>query len=449
MINTQSYGSVAIRTILLSTLIAISLSACDSSDTASTDPTDSNTSTTGQNSDEFITISLQSEIDQVQPLTGIALWAESWNNSSLKNTAGYIQLEYAYMRPSDVITGVGKYDWSHVETLLNEVAARDHQAILRWYYVYPGETETAVADYIKEYNDYNETIALSEGNDTAFPDWSHQALQDATIDFYSAFALKYDGDPRIAYLQVGFGLWGEYHIYSPGEVLGENFPSKAFQTTFLNHMAKSFNVLPWSISIDAGDSSNTPIADSETLLSLEFGNFDDSFMHQQHDDYNESMWELFDHEARYIDSPHGGELSYYSSYDQQHALDEQGMYGRTYEALSEQFHISYMIGNDQPSYQTDERIKAAGLANGYKFEVTHFETSSTQAKVMVRNIGIAPIYYDAYITVNDVRSDKSLTSLLPGESAEYLVEAGGSEALLSISSDYILEGQIIQYQADF
>ena len=37
------------------------------------------------------------------------------------------------------------------------------------------------------------------------------------IDTPEEFAARYDDDPRIAFLQVGFGLWGEYHIYDPGE----------------------------------------------------------------------------------------------------------------------------------------------------------------------------------------------------------------------------------------
>ena len=399
-------------------------------------------------SNEFLPVSLQSSVDQVQPMTGIVLWADSHNNSTIKNTEGYIQLEYAYVRPSDVVTGDNQYDWDIVEELLEDVAARGHQAILRWYYVYPGNTDSAVPDYIKELDGYSETIERSEGNNTAFPDWSHPELQEAHLDFYTAFANEYDADPRIAFLQVGFGLWGEYHIYDPSVRLGENFPSKSYQTTFLNHLDIVFDQLHWSISIDAGVSNYTPIAGSVDLKDLEFGNFDDSFMHSEHDDYNQDMWNVFDHTQRYEHSPHGGELSYYSSFDQRNALNVGGMYGRTYEELSADFNITYMIGNDQPSYQTDQRIQEAGMANGYKFEVTEFVASATQSKVTVRNNGIAPIYYEAFVTVNNVRANESLQSLLPGESREYLIEAGGDNPQLTIESDRLVRGQEIQFDAD-
>lgn len=398
-------------------------------------------------SEAMVDISLTSQITRVQPMTGIVLWADSHNNTALKTEDDYVQLEYAYVRPSDVVIGDNQYNWSTLDNLLEQVRVRGKQAILRWYYVYPGRA-TAVPNYIKNYSDYEETTALSEGQITGFPDWSHPELQQATLDFYTAFAERYDHDPRIAFLQVGFGLWGEYHIYDPGEELGTNFPSKAYQKIFLEHLDEVFNELHWSISIDAGDSSNTPISSDASLRALNFGNFDDSFMHERHADYNADMWRVFGHTQRYKHSPHGGELSYYSDFDQRNVLNVGGMYGRTYEALSEQFNITYMIGNDQPAYQSYQRIKQAGMANGYKFHITAFKASSTRSVVTVENRGIAPIYYDAFITVNGVRAEQSLKGLLPNASLEVEVNAGGSQPVLTIESDRLVAGQEIQYAAD-
>lgn len=380
-------------------------------------------------------------------MTGIVLWAESHNDSVLKIDDQYVQLEYAYVRPSEVVIGDDVYDWSALEALLEAIRARGKQAILRWYYVYPGR-ETAVPKYIKNYADYQETSALSEGLVTGFPDWSHSELQQAHLDFYTAFAQRYDKDSRIAFLQVGFGLWGEYHIYDPAVILGKNFPSKAYQTTLLRHLDQVFDELHWSVSIDAGDSSTTPFAQDAGLLGLRFGNFDDSFMHSEHAEYNAEMWRVFAHTKRYEHSPHGGELSYYSDFDQQNALNIAGMHGRTYEALSRDFNISYMIGNDQPSYQSNQRIQQAGMANGYKFHVTSFKASQSRSVVTVSNLGIAPIYYDAYMTVNGVRAELSLKGLLPNESLEVEMNSGGSQPVLTIESDRLVAGQEIQFEAD-
>ena len=87
---------------------------------------------------------------------------------------------------------------------------------------------------------------------------------------------RYDADPRLAFLQVGFGLWAEDHVYDPGERLA---------------------------------------------------------------------------------SPVGGELSYYTDYDQEHALDlPDGPHGVAFETLAAEYNVSYMIGNDQPDYQSWARI---------------------------------------------------------------------------------------------
>ncbi|HSC67892.1 MAG TPA: hypothetical protein VLC79_09390 [Cellvibrio sp.] len=398
-------------------------------------------------SENFVDIPLQSKITKVQPMTGIVLWADSYNGTALKADDQYIQLEYAYVRPSDVVIGDNLYDWSAVENLLEQIRGRGKQAILRWYYVYPGRA-TAVPNYIKNYPDYHETTALSEGLSTGFPDWSHPELQQATLDFYTAFAARYDHDPRIAFLQVGFGLWGEYHIYDPQVILGNNFPSKAYQKTFLQHLAAQFHELHWSISIDAGDSDNTPIANDASLLALHFGNFDDSFMHKEHAGYNKDMWTVFGYTQRYKHSPHGGELSYYSDFDQKNALNVAGMYGRNYETLSREFYITYMIGNDQPAYQSNERIKQAGMANGYKFHITEFKSSSSRSRITVINRGIAPIYYDAYIAINGIRAQQSLNGLLPNESLTVEVNSGGVQPILTIESDRLVAGQTIQFEAD-
>jgi len=397
--------------------------------------------------DEFKNIPLVSGITGVQPMTGIVLWASSHNNSLLKTSNRYTQLEYAYLNPARTVIGEGLYDWSSLENLLEQVSSRAKQMVVRFAYVLPGK-QTRVPDHIKSLPDYNETSGITEGQLTHFPDWSNQVLQKAHLDLYSAFAARYDDDPRIAFLQVGFGLWSEYHIYQPGVQLGINFPSKEYQTAFLKHLDSVFNTLQWSISIDAGVESVTPLLENQSLMSLDFGLFDDSFMHKAHSDYNEIMLNQFNYAQRYKQSVLGGEFSYYTQYDQQHALDIEGIHGYTFAEQSAKFHISYMIGNDQPDYQSNKRIRDAGLSSGYRFKITSFKASSNESRVTVKNIGVAPIYYDAYVAVNKVAAKSSLKGLLPEASAEFTVASGGVKPVLSIESDRLVDGQRIEFEAN-
>ncbi|MBX2881480.1 MAG: DUF4832 domain-containing protein [Granulosicoccus sp.] len=409
--------------------------------------TDSMYRTSDGGGGDFRDIPLVSNITGVQPMTGIVLWSSSHNNSPLKTSDEFVQLEYAYLDPSKTVIGEGNYDWSSLEATLEAVRGRGKQMVLRFAYVFPGQT-TKVPGYIKSLPDYNETSGITEGRQTYFPDWSNATLQKAHIDLYTAFAERYDNDPRIAFLQVGFGLWSEYHIYQPGVQLGVNFPSKAYQTQFLNHMDSVFDTLQWSVSIDAGSQSVSAFQSGSSLMNLDFGVFDDSFMHENHGAYNQDMWNHFSYPQRYKKSVLGGEFSYYTSFDQQNVLNPEGIHGRTFADQSAKFHISYMIGNDQPDYQSNARIKQAGLSTGYRFRITAFQASSNESKVSVENIGVAPIYYDAFVTVNNVAATTSLKGLLPGTSADFTISAGGSNPVLSIEADRLVDGQRIEFEAD-
>jgi len=375
----------------------------------------------------------------VQPMTGIVVWDGNTNVESGAHT-----LEYSYMLFDAIVSEKGVYDWTVVEDKLNAIAARNHQAILRFRYTYVGQL-TSVPKYIKELPDYTETKGLSEGKETWFPDWSHQELKDFTLAFYEKFAERYNQDNRLAFLQVGFGLWGEYHIYDGPFELGKTFPSKEFQTTFLKKMDSLFTELQWSISIDVEDGQVAPFRDDPSLLNLSFGLFDDSFMAEEHPRVNEQRFKFLGLESRYAQHPVGGEFSYYSTYDQQSVLNENGAYGTSFEVTASKFHVSYMIGNDQYKYQTTARIKEASLHTGYKFEVVKFEKSDQKSILTVKNTGTAPLYYDAYFSIDGHTATESLKGLIPNQEKVITIDYTGDEDV-RIVCDRLLPGQSIDFK---
>ena len=365
------------------------------------------------------------------------------------------------------------YDWSSFEKMLDDIASRGHQAIVRFRIEYPSETitnapnctekvvgATAVPNYIKANKSYTETYSEDPGGDgpTYYADWSNKELQWFYKQFYTDFSAKYDKDPRIAFVQAGFGHWAEYHIYGTTLKLDTNFAGKGYQSEFLTHIDSLFKETPWSISIDAADKKYTPIAGNKTLLALNFGLFDDSFMHAEHDisqgdGDNEKNWQAIG-ENRWKTSPAGGEISYYTEKDQREFLNPAGLYGVTWEDAAAKYHMTYVIGNDAPegSYATKERVYEASSYAGYKFEITGYAVNKVSAAVRVKNIGIAPLYHNAYVTVKGVRSEKSLKGLLPGEEATFTVAGltiGDSESPeVSITSDKLLKDATIPYKAN-
>ena len=426
------------------------------------------TSTNTTLTEDLRDVALNETTDEPAPLKGIVLWPD---NDKINNYKNSIALEYSYCLPCQIVIGKSgekiQYNWSSLETLLNDIASRGHQAIIRFRYEYPGKKiakntsgctsdvtgATAVPAYIKGLSDYSETYSSNPGGDgnTYYADWSNSELQWFTKQFYKDFAEKYDSDPRIAFLQVGFGHWSEYHIYGTSLKLGINFPSKNYQMEFLQIMNDAFKKTPWSISIDAADNSYAPIVGNSALMGLKFGLFDDSFMHKEHNDYNESCWNQIG-TNRWKTAPGGGEISYYTSNDQKNALNPAGMYGRTWEQQAAKFHITYMIANDavDGTHATVERVREASINSGYKFQITKYQASDAQAIITVKNIGVAPLYHDAYVTVKEKRSDTSLKELLPGEEQEYIVDVvinANENPKPTITSDKILPGKTIPYQA--
>ena len=162
-----------------------------------------------------VRVPFQSAITHVQPMTGIVLW-----NTSSAVKKEYVQLEFSYMLYNDVCKEKDEFDWTPMDKLLKEAAARGHQVVVRFRYTYPGYS-CAVPDYIKEWPGYEATNGKSEGRKTEFPDWRCEELQRFHMEFHRRFAERYDKDPRLAFVETGFGLWAEYHIYDGPCIMGQ------------------------------------------------------------------------------------------------------------------------------------------------------------------------------------------------------------------------------------
>ena len=406
----------------------------------------------------YYPVHIKSTVDAVQPSTGLVLWSDNAEDRNATYGAS-ITLEYAYCLPCKVVTGKQgeqvQYDWSSFDAWLADVASRNHQAVVRFRYEYPDDDSvdgnpgtTAVPAYIKALPDYHETFNENEDGETWYADWTNKELKWFTKQFYADFNARYAADPRIAFLELGFGHWSEYHIFGTPLDPGVNFPSDDYQKEFLTYVDGVLDI-PWAISIDAADSS--PVVDDPALMALTFGLFDDSFMHEDHEgDYNEECWDAIGAGTRWQTGVCGGEISYYTSADQKNFLNPAGMYGVTWEQASAKYHITFMIANDAPrgTYGTAKRFKEAGIACGYRFKLTSLRTSVDTTVAEITNNGIAPIYRDAYLAVDGVRSTESLKGLLPGQTRTFTVARQAHPDNVTIESDFILPGQTIQFDAD-
>jgi hypothetical protein len=374
----------------------------------------------------------------VQPMTGLVLWSDSDHVADAP-----IQLEFCYLPYSAVMKGPDSYDWTAVDRLLEVVAKRKHQAVLRFWDTYPAKS-SGVPAYIRNAPGWRGKTADSEGKPTGFPDWGNAAWQKAHLAFFKAFASRYDKDRRLAFLQCGFGLWSEYHIYDGPFQFGLTFPDRAYQAKFFKHMAGCFKETRWMVSIDSGDADIGPFHENKSLKSLSFGLFDDSFLAKEHPKVNEPRWKFFGG-ARWQTNPGGGELSYYNDHDQREALSPKGPNGESLESASARFHISFMIGNDQPEYVKMARIGQVGRAMGYRFRLDSAMRSKTAVRLTFANTGVAPIYYDAYPAYGGVRSTTSLKGLLPGNRLTVVIPTTVKNGDVTIRSARLVPGQKIGF----
>ena len=414
-------------------------------------------------------VPLKSRVTSVQPGCGLVLWCHQAQRYN-KTHGDVLKLEFSYVMPDRLVLGRDGdelvYDWTPLETLLEGAASRGHQLIVRFPLCYPKNTDnreggknkrgaTYVPAYIKALPGYEETFSPNPGGDgpTWYPDWRSEELRWFVLRFYTDFARRYGNDPRIAFLEVGFGHWAEYHIHGTDLALGVNFPDIDWQRDFLRFLDETMPI-PWLISVDAANPERAPVRNDLAVRAMPFGLFDDTFMHATHEisqgsGWNERCWQHCGMD-RWKRGVCGGEISYYKKQDQLRFLDPKGLYGVTWEEAAAKYHMTFVICSDAPNgdFFTHDRVREAGMAAGYRFRILSCRTDGTRTEIEVANVGIAPIYRDAWVAVGGVRAAESLRGLLPGERRVFAVVAAAEPGNVAIVSDAILPSQRIEFDAD-
>ena len=136
-------------------------------------------------------------------------------------------MEFFYIPLKDLMSDFNTFTFDSVlESNLDEIAERNHQAVFRVFLDYPGEP-TGIPDFLLnglityEYDEFGGGIS---------PDYSNETLISSLELFIQELGENYDGDNRIAFLQIGLlGHWGEWHTY-PNESW---FPDETIQNRIL------------------------------------------------------------------------------------------------------------------------------------------------------------------------------------------------------------------------
>lgn len=311
----------------------------------------------------------------------------------------------------------GVYDWSELEELLDALTAHNMGYALRVFPYSPSfirdnstpeENYDWTPKYVYEEGAKKITARYKENNaNAAVPVWDDSVYLYYAKEFATALAAKYDGDPRIEYIDVrSFGEWGEWHV---SNLDGSHMPSVEIQKDMLKHYAsvfkKSLLVLPsdgygdvytYALSLGITKRDDCLIGIPGTADSLVRA-------------YEANMPTVAENcggyaiMLNYTDVIPGG----YLKWTPERWVDAIRTAHLTYYVLDQDFDdCGYRFYNDNKAL-ADSMTKVIG----YNFTVTHAElltvtgadTAST-LNITVKNTGVAPCFFDIYMVAEFVDS---------------------------------------------
>lgn len=320
-------------------------------------------------------------------------------------------MEFNYIGFADLVVGDGKYDWTKLEALLDDVARRGHQTVFRIYLEYPAKTGTIpkflIDGGLKVHRYVNTNTQPLPPAKVETPDYADPNLRRVLREFIAALGAKYDGDPRIGFITAGLlGTWGEWHTY-PKEDL---FAKKDVQLEVMEAYRKAFRVTPILLRYPAGDHDDRYASNAE----LPFGYHDDSFAwatldtgKRQDDWYYIPRLKAAGALDKWKRQPIGGEIRPEAW---RKVFDEKPGDKRiqNFAECVGQTHVTWLMDSGlfekKPSADLVERAKQQVARMGYEFHVPTAswsiespadapEKKHLTIELQIENRGVAPFYY--------------------------------------------------------
>ncbi|MCW2982396.1 MAG: hypothetical protein JWO14_4123, partial [Solirubrobacterales bacterium] len=339
---------------------------------------------------------------QSNPLKGFIPYQGSYSNFPYT-------MEWAYFPVSAVMTGPNTFNWSQVDSVLNDIASRGHQTAFRFYLDYPTKP-SGIPQYLlngglatHSYDDYgNNGVSVS-------PNYDDPNLRAAMDQFIAALGARYDGDQRVGFVQAGLlGFWGEWHTYPYNGTNGQPnwFASAATQGEILNDFVNAFHTTKLEVRQPTTQNASLPI-----------GYHDDSFALETKT--SSLGWHFMDNMVaagatdKWKTQSIGGELrpelqSCIFSSAGCPVIEAGG--DNDFPGSVNQTHVSWLLNQYafQNGYSAADKPSALAGAQsmGYSLRATEALVpasiaagSSASVGITISNVGIAPFYYTWPITL--------------------------------------------------
>ncbi|GAA4055463.1 DUF4832 domain-containing protein [Nonomuraea soli] len=357
------------------------------------------------------------EAPNVSPLAGFIPYAGEY--STFPHS-----MEWFYLPLNAVMKGPHRFDWRALEEQLNTIAARGHQAAFRFYLDYPGKP-SGVPQYLldeglltRPYDDFG------NNGQSVSPDYDDPRLVAALDRFIAALGRRYDGDPRVGFVQLGLlGFWGEWHTWPHnGEPGTENwFASPAQQLRILDAYDRAFDRTRLMV--------RYPGADNKAH---DLGYHDDSFAYSTLPGPGWHFMDLMNQAGtadKWKTNTVAGELR---PELQGCIFDPTPCASEDFATSVAQTHATWLLNHYAftPGYSgaTYDKALASAKSLGYRLRVTSVKTERRGVSVRIRNDGVAPFAYDWPVQVAAVGRDGRitrtwttpwrLTQIMPGEPVE-------------------------------
>ncbi len=317
-------------------------------------------------------------------------------------------LEFNYLAYSAMVKGYDEFDWKPMESMLDRMAARGHQAVFRIHLEYPGKKgiipEFLVKDGLKVHKWLYSETQPEPPAPIETPDYEDKNLRKSIKSFIAALGKKYDGDPRIGFITAGLlGTWGEWHTFPRDEM----FASKAVQSEVMYAYEMAFKITPVLLRYPVGEKDGQKAPNAKRT----FGYHDDSFAwatlgtgKKDDDWFYMSSLKAAGPEAmqKWKSHPIGGEIrpeAWGKVFD-----DQPGNKSiQNFRKCVDETHASWLMDSGMfEKKQKPDRIKRAEeqvRRMGYEFHVPGVTIGTVAdgklpVKVEVVNRGVAPFYYD-------------------------------------------------------
>jgi hypothetical protein len=342
-------------------------------------------------------------------------------------------MEYSYF-PLNSIAGnsTGVFNFSIIDDFLDQVACRGHQAVFRIYLDYPS-LPTGVPQYLidegvvmRPYTDYGGGLS---------PDYDNPLVVAELVSFVHALGARYDGDPRIGFIEAGLlGFWGEWHTYPHTDWFANETTQRAVLQAYQDSFNKTWILARYASNITADyrvgfhDDSFA----SDTIFELDEPNSSQSFLfwNQMISTGLGDIWQQ---------APIGGEV--YPPF-QASVFRSPQVQGQDFNACIITTHASWML-DTEAFYATNswsnisdadlQRALHSSQAMGYDLKACWVNYSYAPASmalsvsVIVGNFGVAPFYYNwtaqfgvfnqTGVLMQQYNTSESILGILPGQYA--------------------------------